>query len=177
VAELEARLRTTLPAVVPPQQASSVAAYWEEVVACWQQGVEIAAIRARLEEAHRQPISYSALWRLVHWLEGTPTPETFVRVEVAPGSEVQVDFGYAGRTLDPATGYLRKTWVFVMVLAFSRHSYAELVFDQRVETWPLGQRPCDQCNFSCRALRLGGACPDCGPVILLHDVCVEVPPA
>ena len=28
-----------------------------------------------------------------------------------------------------------KTWVFVMVLAWSRHQYAELVRDQKVETW------------------------------------------
>jgi transposase len=99
--------------------------------------VEVAAIRARLEEAHRQPISYSAVWRLVRRLEGVTPPETFVRVEVPPGSEAQVDFGYAGRVLDPLTGAPRKAWVFVLVLGYSRHCYAELVFDQRVETWLL----------------------------------------
>jgi len=54
---------------------------------------------------------------------------------VPPGSEAQVDFGYAGLTLDPATGQARKSWVFVLVLSWSRHLYAEVVFDQRVETW------------------------------------------
>jgi transposase len=63
-----------------------------------------------------------------------------VRVEVPPGSEAQVDFGYAGRHIDPATGLLRKSWVFVLVLSFSRHLYAEVVFDQRVETWLLCHR-------------------------------------
>jgi hypothetical protein len=61
-------------------------------------------------------------------------------VEVPPGSEAQVDFGYAGLQLDPTTGRLRKSWVFVLVLAFSRHLYAEVVFDQRVETWLLLHR-------------------------------------
>jgi hypothetical protein len=62
-------------------------------------------------------------------------PETFVRLEVAPGSEAQVDFGYAGLTIDSRTGQARKTWVFVMVLSYSRHLYAELVYNQAVETW------------------------------------------
>lgn len=63
-----------------------------------------------------------------------------MRVEVPPGSEAQVDFGYAGLQIDPATGRLRKSWVLVLVLAFSRHTYAEVVFDQRVETWLLCHR-------------------------------------
>ena len=58
-----------------------------------------------------------------------------MRVEVKPGEEAQVDFGYAGRMIDPADGSLRKAWVFTMVLSFSRHQYVEFVFDQKVETW------------------------------------------
>ncbi len=140
VRALEERRAATLPETLPPQQTSSVHAYAAQIAAYRQQGVEVAAIRARLEEIHRQPISYSAVWRLVRRLEGGRAPETFVRVEVAPGSEAQVDFGYAGRTLDPLRGLLRKTWVFVLVLSYSRHLYAELVFDQRVETWLLLHR-------------------------------------
>ena len=99
----------------------------------------MAAIRARLEERHQHPVSYSAVWRLVRRLE-PKRPETFVRVEVPPGSEAQVDFGYAGLMIDPKTGKLRKSWVFVLVLSWSRHEYAELVFDQQVETWLLCHR-------------------------------------
>jgi transposase len=140
VSTLAARLQATLPVVLPPQQTSTVAAYRDEILAWRQQGVEVAAIKARLEEAHGQPLSYSAIWRLVRTLEGSQTPETFVRVEVPPGQEAQVDFGYAGRQVEPVTGQLRKAWVFVLVLAYSRHQYAELVFDQRVETWLLCHR-------------------------------------
>jgi len=46
-----------------------------------------------------------------------------------------VDFGYVGLMLDPKSGERRKTWAFVMVLAWSRHVYVEFVFDQKVETW------------------------------------------
>jgi hypothetical protein len=58
-----------------------------------------------------------------------------IPVETDPGEVAQVDFGYAGRLWDPDTGRLRKTWVFVLVLGYSRHMVARLVFDQRTETW------------------------------------------
>ena len=34
----------------------------------------------------------------------------------------------------------------------------------------LGERRCADCNRFCRALGLGGACPDCDAVILLADL-------
>src|SRR5689334_12114943 len=49
-AALQALLDRTLPPVPPPQQTSTVAAFREEITALRQQGVEIAAIRARLAE-------------------------------------------------------------------------------------------------------------------------------
>jgi hypothetical protein len=61
--------------------------------------------------------------------------EATVRVERGPGEEAQVDFGYAGKMVDPATGSLRRAWGFVMTLAYSRHQYVEFVFDQQVGTW------------------------------------------
>jgi transposase len=140
VGELHACLQATLPVHLPPQQTSSVSPYREQILAYRRQGLELAAIRARLEEQQGVPISYDAIWRLVRRLEQGHPAETFVRVEVPPGSEAQVDFGYVGLQLDPASGRLRKSWVFVLVLAFSRHTYAEVVFDQRVETWLLLHR-------------------------------------
>lgn len=137
--EVRRRLAATQPAVLPPQQTSSVARYTEEIAGYRARGMEVAAIRGRLEEVHGHPISYSAVWRLVQRQEPA-TPEAVVRVETAPGSQAQVDFGYAGQMLDPATGKARKTWVFVLVLSWSRHCYAELVFDQRIQTWLLCHR-------------------------------------
>jgi transposase len=135
-ATLQRLLQETLPPTLPPQQTSSVARYADEIKVMRERGMEVAAIRGRLEERHGHPISYSAVWRFVRRLEPT-TPHPVVRIEVTPGSEAQVDFGYAGCHLDPVTGQLRKSWVFVMVLSWSRHAYAEVVFDQRVETWLL----------------------------------------
>jgi transposase len=97
-------------------------------------GVEIKAVHERLREDHGYDGSYSALRRYVVHLEQT-TPQAFVRLETPPGQEAQVDFGSAGRMADPETGELKKAWVFVMTLSYSRHQYAEVVFDQKVETW------------------------------------------
>lgn len=135
-ATLQQLIVTTLPAVPPPQQTSTVAVYGEEIIQMRERGMEMAAIRSRLEERHGGSISYSAVWRFVRQLEPTAI-EPVVRIEVPAGSEGQVDFGYAGLTIDPRTGAERKSWVFVLVLSWSRHLYAELVFDQRVETWLL----------------------------------------
>src|SRR5262245_59785731 len=76
----------------------------------------------------------SSLYRFLHRREPY-RPAAAVRVEHEPGSEAQVDYGYAGRMLDPVTGALRKTWAVVMVLAYSRHQDVEFVFDQTLPTW------------------------------------------
>jgi transposase len=136
---LQELLDRTMPKVLPPQQGSTVGRYRDEIVALRTRGVEVAAIRTRLEERHHAPISYSAIWRLVQRLE-PKQPDAVVRVEVKPGSEAQVDFGFAGWVIDPADGRARKAWVFVFVLSWSRHLYAEIVFDQRLETWLLCHR-------------------------------------
>ena len=135
-ATLERLLATTLPTLAPPQQTSAVATYGEEIARMRERGMEMAAIRSRLEERHGGSISYSAVWRFVHHLE-PKILQPVVRIEVPAGSEGQVDFGYAGPMIDPKTGAERKSWVFVLVLSWSRHLYAEVVFDQRVETWLL----------------------------------------
>jgi len=136
---MQSLLTRTMPATAPPHQTSTLAPYREEVAAYRARGREMAAIRGRLEEQHGHPVSYAAVRRLVGSLE-PPRIDAVVRVEVTPGSEARVDFGYAGLTLDPATGQPRTTWVFVLVLSWSRHLYAELVFDQGVETWLLCHR-------------------------------------
>jgi transposase len=46
-------------------------------------------------------------------------PLVTVRIEVEPGSQAQVDLGYAGMMLDPATGKFRRAWAFIMTLSFS----------------------------------------------------------
>jgi transposase len=131
--QLQELLDRTLPQNAPPQNASSVEPYREMVERLRQEGVEIKAIHERLQERGYEG-HYQSVWRFVQRLEGPQTKAT-VRVERPPGDEAQVDFGYAGRMIDPATGQLRRSWGFVMTLAYSRHQYVEFVFDQKVGTW------------------------------------------
>ncbi len=130
---LQALLDETLSPPLPPQNTSTVEPYRELVVAWRKAQVEIAAIHQRLLERGHSG-SYSSVHRFVRALEPCE-PEATVRVETPPGEEAQVDFGYAGLMIDPETGQPRKTWVFVMTLSWSRHQYAEFVFDQKVATW------------------------------------------
>lgn len=130
---LQELLDSTLPQSAPPQNVSSVEPYREMVERLRQEGVEIKAIHERLQERGYAG-HYQSVWRFVQRLEGTTLKAT-VRVERPPGEEAQVDFGYAGRMIDPATGQLRRSWGFVMTLAYSRHQYVEFVFDQKVGTW------------------------------------------
>jgi len=131
--ELNRLLEETLPSPSPPQNISSVEPYRELVVKLRSEGVEIAAIHQRLMERGYSG-SYSSVHRFVRKLEPV-SPEVVVRVETRPGEEAQVDFGYAGRMIDPESGEPRKSWAFVMTLSWSRHQYVEFVFDQKVETW------------------------------------------
>jgi transposase len=116
-----------------PQNRSAVAPYRQEVIRLHQEGVERAAIWERLKERGFTG-SYSAVWRYLQKLDPT-APTVTVRVETEPGMEAQVDFGYAGKMIDPNSGSLRKTWAFVMTLSWSRHQYVEFVCDQNVATW------------------------------------------
>jgi transposase len=133
LSDLQRLLEETMAGAAPPQNTSTVEPYRQLVAKMRRGGVEIAAICERLKERGYAG-SYSSVYRFVHALE-PQEPEGTVRVETPPGEEAQVDFGYAGMMIDPQSGERRKTWVFVMTLSWSRHQYAEFVFDQKVETW------------------------------------------
>lgn len=132
--ELKACLDGILPASRPPAPAYKAAAHRERIEAWRAVGVSPRPIFERLRDEHGYAGSYSSVYRYVIHLEGK-TPVGFVRVEVEPGDEAQVDFGYAGLMVDPRTGEERKAWAFVMTLSHSRHQYATFVFDQKVATW------------------------------------------
>ncbi len=131
--ELQHLIATTFTPPPPPQTVSSVEPYRDVVVQLYSEGVEGTAILQRLTERGYRG-SLSSIYRFLHRLD-PPQPTVTVRIERDPGTEAQVDFGYAGRMIDPTTKQLRKSWAFVMTLAYSRHQYVEFVFDQTLPTW------------------------------------------
>ena len=106
----------------------------------------------RESEAKKEQITAKQIWRLFCEKTGLPigyctmkrylraqfqwgSPPVTVRLEVEPGSQVQVDFGGAGRMVDPETGKLRRAWAFIMTLSYSRHRFVRFVFRQDSPTW------------------------------------------
>ena len=131
-----------LPVRVPLHERSSVGSWRPRIEALWKLGLSAQAIFDRLriepeEGAAAFTGSYSAVNRLVRRLAVARSPDAedvAVPVVVRPGV-AQVDFGYAGRLVDPRSGALRRAWFFVLVLSQSRLMFTRLVFDQRPETW------------------------------------------
>lgn len=125
-------------ALAAPKRAASTVSTLEplrpQISAWFNQGVSGVVIHTALKREHGLACSYSAVRRLLATLKRDAPPAATVRLVFAPGEAAQVDFG-AGPTLADAAGLVRRTWAFVMTLAFSRHQYVEFVWDQRVATW------------------------------------------
>ena len=121
-----------------PRRASSTVSSLEprrDLIEQWhQQGVSGVVMHAALKREHGFTGSYSAVRRMLAELRARQPPATTVRLAFGPAEAAQVDFG-AGPKLPDADGVIRRTWAFVMTLAFSRHQYVEFVWDQSVATW------------------------------------------
>ncbi len=118
----------------PLQTSSSVEPYAEIVKELLDQQVEMTTILDRLHENYGYTGSYSSLRRYVRRVRPR-APDVVVRVHTLPGEEAQVDFSPVGQLYDPATDRVRPAYAFVVTLSYSRHQYAEVVFDQKAPTW------------------------------------------
>ncbi len=136
---LKAIVLKALPPRPAPQQISKLEEWQPEIEALLDQRLGPQAIHDRLRLEYSEfPGSIGGLKRLVRRIRrgrGVQPEDVTIPVDTEPGDVAQVDFGYAGKLWDSTTGALRKAWVFVMVLGYSRHQYCEVVFDQRTTTW------------------------------------------
>ncbi|HET8938035.1 MAG TPA: hypothetical protein VFN67_31545 [Polyangiales bacterium] len=125
----------------PQQQRSSIESYRVLIEPLALKGVGPQAIHDRLRQEHAEfSGSVSAVKRMCLAIKrerGVQAHDVAIPLQTEPGQEAQVDFGYVGHLYDPAEGRLRKAYVFVMVLSYSRHLFARICFDQKVETWLL----------------------------------------
>lgn len=136
---LRAVVQRRLPTKAPPQMVSSIEDLREKIETFAEKGLKPQAIfdRLKLEERDFAASFWAvrAVWRRWRKAQGVSADDVAIPVETAPGEIAQVDFGYVGRLYDAASGQLRKAWVFVMVLGYSRRMVARICFDQRIETW------------------------------------------
>jgi len=139
VEALKAAVQEHAPPKPAPQQVSSVGDVRVDVQRYLDRGLGPKAIfdRLRLERSDFVG-SYPSIKRLARTIareRGVQPEDVAIAVETDPGDVAQVDFGYAGHLWDPDGKLLRRAWVFVMVLGYSRHLFAQVVFDQKAETW------------------------------------------
>jgi transposase len=99
-----------------------------------EQGIQATTIYEALVTQFGFTGSYSSVRRRVRKIRDV-TPKATCMLDFAPGEAGQVDFGKGPTIVDVFTGAVIKTWIFVMTLCFSRHMYAEIVTDQKVQTW------------------------------------------
>ena len=113
---------------------SSAAPFQEQILAWHGQGITATAIHQALVRKYRFTGSVHTIYRLLDRVVDSSPPATVI-LDFAVAEAAQVDFGQGPQIVDRATGEVMKTWFFVMTLAWSRHQYAELVRNQKVETW------------------------------------------
>ncbi len=94
-------------------------------------GLTAVRIHHDLVSEHGATLSYHAVRRFVGKLRSV-TPLPFRRIEVAPGEELQVDFG-RGAPLTLPDGKIRRPHVFRVVLSQSRKGYSEAVARQTTD--------------------------------------------
>ena len=135
--ELHQRLQAIFGTGNPPQNQSSIANYRTDIERWLEQGLRPRLIFQKLNARPDFTASESAVYRLCQKIRASQPKEVFVRIETAPGEVAQVDFGEVRALIDPVTQTPRRTWAFVMLLAWSRHQYVEFVFDQSLTTWLL----------------------------------------
>jgi len=127
--------------IPPPSREWNEVMQHRERIARWLAGegeerpLRLSKVHTLLVRDHGLAASYDTLWRFatkeLGWHKKTDT----VRVDDAPpGQEAQIDFGEVGRLLDTATGKLRKLYVLIVTLCFSRYQFVWPTFRQTTET-------------------------------------------
>jgi transposase len=119
----------------PPASCSQslVEPYAAQVLAWADQGIQGTTIHQALVRVHGFDGGYDSVKRFLK--RHKPSPKATTVLEFAPGEAAQLDFGAGPELVDEASGEVFKTWFFILALAWSRHQYAELVRDQKMETW------------------------------------------
>jgi transposase len=136
--QLEAVVVATYGEQQPGACPSSIEAWRGRITELLTAGAGPTAIHDRLSREAGFDGSIGAVKRMCRQISkatGVRAEDVAIPVETGAGEVAQVDFGYVGELYDPDEGRLRKAWIFVMVLAYSRLIVARIVFDQTISTW------------------------------------------
>ncbi|MHC4917343.1 MAG: IS21 family transposase [Planctomycetota bacterium] len=109
--------------------ASKLDPFHERIAAKVEQGLSAVQIYQDLCGEAGFAASYETVKRRVRGLRRTE-PQVYCRMQYQPGEEAQIDFGEIGRLL--VGQRMRRVYLFVLTLCFSRLAYYELVLNQKV---------------------------------------------
>lgn len=136
--ELQEAVKAAFPAREPTRHVSSVDRWMEELEKGLKDGAGPLAMHQKLgrkyDDYDGSLSSVKRAYRRLRKARGPRAEDVVIIVDTAPGDVAQVDFGEIVRIPDE-NGQLRRAWIFVMVLGYSRMMYVEVVRDQRAETW------------------------------------------
>jgi len=106
--------------------------YKEYILTKMEKGLTIKRIYEDLVREYEITGTYSGVRHYVQ-KHRPPKQAVYMVMHSLPGEEAQVDFGYIGKL--NVGGKVRKAWVFVMILSYSRYMYAKIVLEQSVKTF------------------------------------------
>ena len=102
---------------------------WNDVHAEFLRGVPVKVLHEELFEAGKVPVEYPGFWKQLR-KRFPDLPQSMHRV-FAPGSRTEIDYCDGIEILDPVTGELVSTQLFVGVLCHSRYAFAEFTLTQK----------------------------------------------
>jgi transposase len=126
------------PAISIPGKTAGRQSHCEPLTGVIQAKIELGLSAQRiyqdLVQEHGFTDSYQSVQRFVRALKQRE-PERVWRIECAPGEEAQIDFGLGATLYDSPQSKGRRTWVFRVILSYSRKGYCEAVTRQDTETF------------------------------------------
>lgn len=108
--------------------------YHDRIKEYLQQDITRLRIWELLTEEHGLQRTYDAMCKYTQAQFGKKQTAYVVQV-TKPGDEGEVDFGYLGLVKDHVSGLMKKAYVFIMTLSYSRDSYYGITYDQTVKSF------------------------------------------
>lgn len=102
---------------------------WESIRVEYLKGVSLNVIHEELVERNQVQVQYAGFWKQVK-KRISLSEATMVRV-FKPGANIEIDYADGIDLLDPISGEVLKTQLFVGVLCHSRFAFAEFTLSQK----------------------------------------------
>jgi len=127
--ELNALSIATAPAEKAPQENAWTSDIdWEQIRSEYLRGTPLTVLYEELFENKKLTVQYPGFWKQAQ-KKIALTDATMVRI-FKPAERIEIDYADGIEVLDPVTGELRKTELFVGVLCHSRYAFAEFTWSQ-----------------------------------------------